>query len=507
MFKKLSLKGRFSKILVSSGTSIILKAVSFFCTFLLTKLIIGSYGSEINGMIGSITQFLALITLLEGGVGGVARAALYKPLAQNDYARTQKIIAYLERFFRILAFGFIAYAVCVASFFPIFSNNKFLFTFTLVLIISASIFCEYFFGMTYAILLSADQKNYVSNIVTFIVTVLNFASCVILIKLGFSIHVVKFVSVFVLALRPILLACYCRKKYHLVKVKLNRKENLLPDKWSGFGVHVAYYLHRNTDTFLITLFFSLSMVSVYSVYNMVISGILTVIGSLSIGIESAFGNMYANKEYENLKNKFKLYVFYYQILCTFLFSATFILILPFVKIYTSGFTDANYYQPLFALVFVVSEFFYCLRVPYNDLMVATNSFKKIRWGAYLEAIINIAVSAILMNVIGLVGVAIGTLCAMFFRLVHFLVFFKKHDLKLDVSWFVKITIVSFLTFALNFSFSRLLNFGPGASFASWSLYAVVVCVFDLMICFLMYSLFCNRQIRELEQYIRGRITR
>lgn len=494
-------KSRFTKIALSSASAIILKAVTFLCTFILTRLIIKIYGSEVNGMIGSIGQFLGFITLLEGGIGGVARAALYKPLSQKDNQKVEKIVTYLERFFRILALIFVAYALVVAFVFPVFSDSHgFYFTFFLVLILSASLFAEYFFGMSYTILLASDQKAYISNFVTFFTALLNFVVCLVLIKVGCSIHIVKLASVGMLILRPIVLSVYCKIKYRLKKVKLEKKENLLPQKWSGFGVHIAYYLHRNTDTFLLTLFLSLTMVSVYSVYNMVISGILAIIGSLSIGIEAAFGNMYAKHEFSTLKDKFKTYMLYYQFLCTFLLSPTMVLIIPFVKIYTAGIEDANYVQPVFALIFVLSEFVYCLRVPYNDLMVATDSFKKIQWGAFGEAIINIVVSIILVNIIGLPGVAIGTLLAMIFRLIHFLIFFKKHDLKLETGWFFKITLTSFAIFLVNCLISRFLNVSPGTTYFTWAAYAIVVCVFSLMNCFLGYSIMCNRQMNNLIHY-------
>lgn len=495
-------KGRFSKIAFSSISAILLKIVTFLCSFIITRLIIKAYGSEVNGMISSIGQFLGFITLLEGGVGGVARAALYKPLSQKDNSEIEKIITYLEKFFRILALIFVAYSLVIAFVFPFFSNShSFFFTFSLVLILSVSLFAEYFFGMSYAILLASDQKVYISNLITFFTAILNFVICFVLIKIGCSIHIVKIASVGSLLLRPLILSFYCKKKYNLKKAKLNKKENLLPQKWSGLGVHIAYYLHRNTDTFLLTLFLSLTTVSVYSVYNMIIGGILTIIGSLSIGIEAAFGNMYAKREFDTLKRRFKMYMLYYQFLCTFLLSSTMVLILPFVKIYTHGITDANYVQPFFAFILVLSEFVYCLRVPYNDLMVATDSFKKIQWGAFGEAFINIIVSIALVNIVGLSGVAIGTLIATLFRLFHFLFFFKNHELKIETKWFFKLTMASCVIFLVNCLMSRLLNILPGTSYYSWILYAFVVCFFSIINCFLGYSLLCNKQFKELTDYL------
>jgi len=476
---------RFKKIVFSSVTSTLLKLITFLCSFILTRLIIGNYGSEINGIISSITQFLGFIALLEGGIGGIARAVLYKPLAKKNDEEIQKIISYIERFFRILALIFVAYSIAIACIFPIFSDKEYLFTFTLVLIMAISSFCEYFFGMSYTILLASDQKTHVINYLSGIVTIINFIISFVLIRIGAQIHIVKLISVFILISKPLFLSFYCRKKYNLKRTKLKKNDNVLPQKWSGLGVHVAYYLHRNTDIFLITIFLSLTTVSVYSVYNMVISGILTFINALSVGFEAALGNMLSNNEKDNLKSKFRIYVFYYQLLCTFLLSATLVLIVPFVSIYTKGITDANYYQPLFAFLFVFAEFMYCLRVPFNDLMVATNSFKDIRWGAYFEVIINITVSVSLIFIIGLNGVVVGTICAMLFRLIHFLWFFKTKKIHIEIGWFIKNTLVSLTSLLFSFFILRYLNINSGLTYLSWIKYAIVVSVF----CFIFVVLF------------------
>jgi len=53
------------------------------CGFILPRLILGSFGSEVNGLVNSINQFLAIIAFLELGVGSVVQSSLYKPLSQK----------------------------------------------------------------------------------------------------------------------------------------------------------------------------------------------------------------------------------------------------------------------------------------------------------------------------------------------------------------------------------------------------------------------------------------
>ena len=99
----------------------------------------------------SITQFLSYITLLESGVAGVIRAALYKPLAENDNNKVSGIIMATEGFFRKICLIFVGYAAVLACVFPFIveGDDGWLSTFAMVLIIALSTISQYYFGITY----------------------------------------------------------------------------------------------------------------------------------------------------------------------------------------------------------------------------------------------------------------------------------------------------------------------------------------------------------------------
>ena len=60
-----------------------------------------------------------------------------------------------------------------------------------------------------------------------------------------------------------------------------------------------------------------------------------------------------------------------------MFSVASLLITPFVKIYTNGINDINYYQPIFGYIYVFAEGIYLLRDPHVSLSYAANKFKDI----------------------------------------------------------------------------------------------------------------------------------
>ena len=62
-------------------TSIFYQLVTVAYGLIVPRLVLSSFGSEVNGLTSSLSQFLNYINLLEGGLSGVIMAALYKPLA------------------------------------------------------------------------------------------------------------------------------------------------------------------------------------------------------------------------------------------------------------------------------------------------------------------------------------------------------------------------------------------------------------------------------------------
>ena len=52
--------------------------------FVIPRVMISSYGSDTNGLVGTISQIFTYVALLEAGIGQAAKNALFKPLAQND---------------------------------------------------------------------------------------------------------------------------------------------------------------------------------------------------------------------------------------------------------------------------------------------------------------------------------------------------------------------------------------------------------------------------------------
>ena len=151
---------RKKKLILNTGAGILKQIVTVICGFILPRYMLIYYGSSVNGLVSSIANFLSFISLLDMGVGAVVQANLYKPLADKDNEQISCIVKSSERFFRRLAYIFIGYIVFLCIAFPVTINTAYSswFTISLLLIISISTLAQYLFGMTYQLLLNADQK-------------------------------------------------------------------------------------------------------------------------------------------------------------------------------------------------------------------------------------------------------------------------------------------------------------------------------------------------------------
>jgi O-antigen/teichoic acid export membrane protein len=489
---------RSKKALLNILSSLTLQIVTVICGFIAPRLIIETFGSSVNGVIASISQFLGYIVLLEAGVGGVVRAALYKPLAKKDVMEISQIVKATEKFFRILAFLFIGYSLIIALLFPLLVSNLFehIFTFTLVLIIGVSTFIQYYFGVTYQIVLQADQKGYITSTLQIFTTIINTVMVIVLIKLGANIHIVKLGSAAIYVIRPILLYVYVSNKYRINKI-CSADNNAIKQRWDGLGHHIAFFLHTNTDIVVLTLLTNVKEVSVYSVYLMIVSGIEKLTTTFSTGLEAAFGNMIAQDEKEALNRNFQIYEFMSYTITTILFTTTALIILPFVSVYTKGITDANYIRPLFAFVLTAAEAIYCIRLPYHAVVLAAGHFKQTRNGAFMEAFINISLSFILVNFWGIVGVAIGTLCAMLFRTIQYAIYLSKHILERSIWIFIKRFVISLITVFIIVVTVNLLPSMEVDSYVTWLLQGMIVGIIACIVTFIMNAVFYRENLKGI----------
>lgn len=418
------MKNKRQKVIQNILATLGLKVVVAVCGFIVPRMILQAFGSEINGTVSAISSFLGVITLMQGGFDSVAKTAFYKPLAENDKEKLSSVFFAAEAFFKKVALLFAPYCIILSFVFPAFSGNGlgFLFNFSLVLIIGFSSFAQEYLGITYLVLLNADERSYLASISQLICTLLNAIVTVILIRFGVGIHIVKLASTLVFLLRPISIFIIGKRKYRLIKPVNETQDEVLQGKWDNLGMTISSFIHTKTDYILMTVFLSMSDVSIYTVYAMVSDYLIEIMLSISTGFVPRMGLAYSINDNKEFDHWFSIYELINTILTTILFCVASTMIVDFVALYTKGVNDANYYRPIFSFIILIAQAMYVLRFPYNYAIRNAGHFKQIKNGSYVEVAINALISLALVYPLGITGLAIGTLSAMIYRtisLIHY----------------------------------------------------------------------------------------
>lgn len=492
-------KNRLAKNTVSS---FLFQITAIVCGLILPRLILRYYGSEVNGLVNSITQFLGIISFLELGVGAVVQSSLYNPLAEKDNAKISRIVVSAGKFFRKIAIALSLYIVFLIFFYPKFAKQNFepAYTGALILAISISFFAQYYFGVVDGLLLSADQKGYVQYTAQTVTLIVNTVLCCVLITAGASIHAVKLTTSVVYLARPVFLRLYVRKHYRIDR-KIAYDQEPIGQKWNGVAQHISAVVLDGTDHIVLTVFDSLTAVSVYSVYHLVLSGIRRLTVSLTGGVQSLLGELWAKNDTEELHNTFGWFEWALHTGVVFVFGCTGMLILPFVKVYTKGIADADYIQPVFAVLMTLAQAWYCLRLPYNVMILAAGHYKQTQSNYIVAAALNIVVSVVLVHRFGLIGVAVGTLCAMLYQTVWMAVYNSKFLLKRPFSCFAKQIAVDLLCIGVGVAASCWWTL-QDVSYWGWIWLAVKVALVWALVLAAVNSLFYREKVGELLKRIK-----
>lgn len=487
--------------LINIISSLTLQVVTVISGFIIPKIILTNFGSSVNGLVSSLNQFLSYITLIEGGITGVVLANLYKPLVDHDNKKISAVLVTAKKFFNKIGYLFIAYSIGVAVVYPILSKEGFSWSFvaSLTVVLSLNLLIQYLFSLSFRVLLQADKKLYVISFTQIVITVCNIACAFFSVKIYPSIHLLKLLTGLLYIIQPLVYG-YFVKKHYSINWGTEPDDNLLKERWNGFAINCAAFIHNSTDITILTIFTNLATVSIYGVYTLVTNGLNGLFAAVFRAIAPTVGQAYAKGDEHELNKKLDLFEFITFISVYFCFTLSGLLITPFVQLYTNGITDVDYIQPIFGVLIVMAEGLYLIKEPHLDLSYSANKFKKLSVPAFVEAGINILVSIILVHKLGLIGVAIGTIAGMTYRMAY-QIYFTTKIVKNRKQWI-------FYKKLLAFSFVTLIgvaicHFVPLTEITVWNwvlhafIYALIFGVLYLILSLLLFK----KDVRYLKEYI------
>ncbi len=415
--------------------SLLLQITLALSGIIIPRFFISLYGSPVNGLVSSITQFITYMGLVEAGIGAAGTVALYRPIADKNVNRINGIVSAARSFYMRSGVLFTILLIALVIFYPYAVNNEIqdiTFIRTMIVVLSVNGIVDYFYLGKYRVILLADQHGYIISIAQIVGTVVMTIVCIIMMELNCSAILVKMANAIIYLLRSFAVGIYVKKHYKYVNFRAVPDFKAYDQRWAALLHQVVGMIVNSSGAVLLTLMISanaLAEVSVYSVYNLVGYGLYGLMNSISNGLGAGFGEVISKDERGVLYDSFSSYEYVYFLIIFITYTCMEVLMYPFIALYSGSFTDGVVYLrwPL-VILFTLTGLFQTLRLPGLTIICSAGHYKQTRGRALLEAIINLTVSIVLVRKLGIVGVLVGACASYLYRTTDVIIYTAKNFL-------------------------------------------------------------------------------
>lgn len=453
-----------------------------------------SYGSEINGLQSSIAYIYTYIALLEAGIGTATLQALFGALGREDKKEVNAILSATNIQYKKAAR---IYALCVVVFAVVYpytvnvSVSKITVS-LMVLLSGVSSLLSFLFYGKFVILLQADGRGFVVSIMGLLnYLLMNIIKIVFIIK-GYSIISVYLGSAAISGLMVVFYYYYRKKNFAWVSYNEVPNMKAISQSRNVLVHQIAGIVCNSTDVLILTYIVrNLKLVSIYNLYIMIFDAVKSIILNIFSSVQFIMGQTY-NKDIDLYKKYHQVYEVCDFMVSFSLYSTAYVLILPFMKIYTRGITDINYIDPYLPILFVLIKLFASIREPASLLINYAGHFQKTQNRAVLEAAINLVISVVGGYFWGIYGVLMGTVIALLYRTLDMYFYTSRRFLDRSVWKSIKQWIIymsGFMIIMLVFSRIKIQPRG----YIEFFITAVPVCVV-ISLFYVGYTLVFNHRI-------------
>ena len=494
------------KFIKNSASMFLYQIILLLSGFITPRIMLSCYGSEVNGLVSSVAQFVGYVSLVEAGLSAATVYSLYKPLADKDCDGVSSVVSAAKKFYYKSGYLFLAIITVLAVLYPLFvdmpDGMNYKDILLLVFVSGVSGVVDLFTLAKYRAILTADQKTYIMCFASSAYVTVNVSVIALLSYLRLDIVIVKAVAILAVIVRSLILIIYCKKKYPYIDYNAKPDYSALSKRWDALFQQVLGVIQNGSPIIIITLVCGdLALVSIYAIFNMVIAALNSLLSIFISGLSASFGEVIARGERSVLQKAYSEFESAYYILISVVYSVAFVMIMPFVEIYTSGITDANYLQPLLGFLFVLNGLAYNMKTPQGMLVLSAGLYKETRYRSLLQSALIIIVGVPFAFWFGIEGVLIGLLVSNVYRNIDLLFFIPKNVTGLPVWVTLKKWLIILINAALAFLIFRFVRFGTDG-YLSWALLAMVMCGCCVVTNVVSFSALCCNDMKGLFSRVR-----
>ena len=391
-------------------TKILILGIAFFLRTTFIKVL----GEEYTGVNSLYSNILSILSLAELGIGSISSFYLYSALEDNDCKKIRYIVEYFKKIYWVIMVVIMILGLLLIPllFFVVKSNldnNKLILYYIIFLLNSvASYIYEYRIQI-----ISADQKNYIISLVSAISTIAMYIAQFVILIITHNYILYLLVQLIVTVVNKLVLNKIVSLKYSFLNDQNLLKgtnffldTNKIKKEMSiSFFSKVSSVLVDQTDSILISMLFSTTLVGYYSNYMLIMTYVTNFIGISYGAITASYGNLVASGNKKRISQMFFFTNFAFWVLATAISVTYFCIIQDFIPIWIG---DRFKLEQAVALAISLSC---CINIVYKPVALYRNVMGLFTEGIksrLLVVVLNIFLSVMLGKLLGVEGVIIAT---------------------------------------------------------------------------------------------------
>ncbi|KQX52088.1 lipopolysaccharide biosynthesis protein [Paenibacillus sp. Root444D2] len=373
---------------------------------------ISTLGVEYLGVNGLFTNILILLSVANLGFDTAIIYNLYKPLAEGNQRKIQGFLNLYKKAYQIIGFVIFMVGLLLLPFLSHLMNGatsiqEIKLIYILFLINSVS---SYFLVYKQSIII-ADQHNHIISKIHTGVTIISNLVQILLLLTTKNFIVVLALQITMNILKNVYISHKANRLYPYIKEKNNvklsyeEKKGFFKNLYSLMLYKISGVVINGTDNLIISSFFGLYWVGIYSNYLLIIATINTFVSQIFYSITASVGNLVVKENEDRNYFVFRIIQFLNFWVYGFCSICLWNLINPTITIWLGE----NYVMSTFIVFFIILDFYTSgMQNATTTFRETTGLFQKGKYRPVYAALINIAVSIILANKIGIAGVLLGT---------------------------------------------------------------------------------------------------
>ena len=383
--------------------------------FILRTVFISYLGDTLNGINDLYTGILSVLSLAELGVGTALNYSLYGPVARKDYEKIKSYMQLYKKAYRVIGLVIAVIGLAISPFLPYLVKQPqgvsvrdltlyyFIFLFNTV----STYFVAYKYSLAYA-----EQKNYIQTNTITITKMITVTLQIAVIVTTRNFYLYLLTAAAVELIQKIFISWYLNRLYPYLKdknvKKLSKEETgEVVTKTKALVFHkVGDVARLQTDSMIISAFINVTLVGFVGNYNMILNSVANFVNIIFNSVLSSFGNLIATESKEKQYDVFKVYRFFACWIYGFSAVGFFLLLTPFIVIWQG---NEKVLAASVVACILIDYYFKGDRIVLSNFKTAAGVFEQDKYLALIQGVVNLILSIVLVQKIGLVGIYIGTI--------------------------------------------------------------------------------------------------